>query len=69
MNLETPFVAIVLNKPLDCQYICNQIQNAINQLQSSQSMKNGNMVLTISFKQIYDSNTQSKELLLTHKQL
>lgn len=66
MNLETPFVAIVLNKPLDCQYICNQIQNAINKLQTTHTVNDGNMVLMISFKQICDSKIQPK--LLTHKE-
>ena len=67
MNLETPFVAIVLNKQLDCQYICNQIQNAINKLQTTHTINDGNMVLTISFKPVYDSTI--KLILLTHETL
>jgi hypothetical protein len=68
--MDNPFVAIVLNKQLDCQYICNHIQNAINKLQATQPINDGNTVLMVSFKTIRDENTKTQQPpLLTHKEL
>lgn len=46
-------IAISLNKNIQCDYICNQIQKVINQIQVSQDISNS--VLVIDIIQITDS--------------
>lgn len=47
-------IAISLNKNIECDYICNQIQKIINKIQSSQDISNS--VLVIDIVQIKDSD-------------
>lgn len=59
--------SIVLNKEINCEYLCQQIQNLVNKYVADNGSTN-NTVLVMQIKGIVDSQENHALLCIEHKQ-